>query len=83
MFADIQDMTFANTGILPMTFPERKAALRHAGIPQAEIARRTGFSTVYVHEVMRGTRTNRTIQEAVARAIGRSLHETFPEGPQD
>lgn len=64
-----------------MTFPERKAALRTAGIPQAEIARRTGFSTVYVHEVMRGTRTNRAIQCAIADAMGRSTHEVFPPSP--
>lgn len=62
-----------------MTFAERKAALKAAGFSQAVIVRRTGYTAPYVHEVMRGTRTNRRIQRAIARAIGRPVHEVFPE----
>lgn len=62
-----------------MTFAERKAALKQAGTCQAAIARRTGYSTVYVHEVLKGTRDNRAIQRAVARVVRRPLAEVFPK----
>ena len=62
-----------------MTFPERKAALKSVGVSQADIARRTGFSTVYVHEVLRGTRSNPMIRKAIAKAIKQPVAAVFPD----
>ena len=64
-----------------MTFAERKAALKAAGKTQQHIVRATGFSAVYVHECLKGTRENAVIRRAIARAIGRPLAEVYPESP--
>ena len=61
-----------------MTPDEIKAALKSAGLSQLAIARRTGYSPPYVYEVIQGTRDNRAIKRAVARAIGRPIAEVFP-----
>ena len=61
-----------------MTAQERKDLLKAAGVTQADICRRTGFKPPYVHEVVKGTRANKDIQRAIARAVGKPLAEVFP-----
>lgn len=61
-----------------MTPDEIKAALKEKGVTQTELKRRTGFGLTYVHEVIHGTRANREIQRAVARAIAQPVDAVFP-----
>jgi lambda repressor-like predicted transcriptional regulator len=62
---------------MPMTFRQRKAALAERGVPQAAIARKTGFSEPYVHQVLKGERRSEPIEQLVAQVIGIPRDEVF------
>ena len=53
--------------------------LRERGISLSDIARDLGKNLSVVSRVNRGQRRSRDIEEAIARALGLSLREAFPE----
>jgi transcriptional regulator with XRE-family HTH domain len=59
--------------------PNRKALLRQRNRTLKELARRLGVSLGHVSRVVSGERHSPRIERAVARALGLSLREAFPE----
>ena len=57
----------------------RHDLLRARGISLSDIARDLGKNLSVVSRVNRGQRRSRQIEEAIARAIGLSVREAFPE----
>lgn len=62
---------------MAMTSRERKIELLRRGKTQADIARRLAVSESYVSQIIKGTRRNRLIERAIARAIGKPIREVF------
>lgn len=62
---------------MPMTVSQRKAALLERGVSQSAIARKLGFSHVYVHQVLKGERRSEPIETLVAQVIGKPREEVF------
>ena len=57
----------------------RRDLLRERGISLSDIARDLAKNLSVVSRVNRGQRRSRDIEEAIARALGLSLREAFPE----
>ena len=57
----------------------RRALLRERGISLSDIARDLGKNLSVVSRVNGGQRRSREIEGAIARALGLSLREAFPE----
>lgn len=79
MFANVQVSGSQTLTNLTMNATERKAALKAAGVTQADIARRVKKGRPYVNEVVHGTRRSPEIRRAIARAIGRPVAEVFAD----
>lgn len=57
---------------------EIRAELMLRGIKQQEIADSLGVSASHVSHVIDGKRTSERVQRAIAKAIGRPVHQVFP-----
>jgi transcriptional regulator with XRE-family HTH domain len=57
----------------------RRALLRERGVSLSDIARDLGKNLSVVSRVNGGQRRSREIEAAIARALGLSLREAFPE----
>jgi hypothetical protein len=57
--------------------------LRDRGASLSEIARHLGKDVSSVSRVNRGQRRSRAIEHEIARRLGLSLHDAFPEWHRD
>jgi len=62
-----------------MTPIEIKIELLKAGVRQNQIAKKFGFTTSLVNQVVQGIRPARHVREAIAEAIGKPIEELWPE----
>ncbi|OUN00482.1 MAG: hypothetical protein BAA04_08260 [Firmicutes bacterium ZCTH02-B6] len=62
-----------------MTPREIRAALILRGVKQRDVAQELGVSEAIVSQVISRKRTSERIERAIARAIGRPVHEVFPK----
>ena len=57
----------------------RLALLRDRGVSLSQIARDLGKDLSAISRVNRGQRRSREIEQEIARRLGLSLHDAFPE----
>ena len=62
-----------------MTAREIRAILALKGISQSQIANQLGVSDAMISQVIDGKRSSQRVQHAIARAIGKPVHQVFTQ----